>query len=135
MIKLLPDNNAGGHVEILVRVLMSETWLAFWNDLEAAVVTFEHLKVERDSDDDELWRACQRQQVVLITNNRNAIGPKSLERVIRAENTAHSLPVFTLADPDRLSMDRDYAESTAVSLLENLYRLDKLLGTGRLYLP
>ena len=38
MSRLLADNDAEGHVAILVRVLMSETWIAFWNDLELTVV-------------------------------------------------------------------------------------------------
>jgi hypothetical protein len=43
MIRLLADNNADGHVGILVRVLMSDAWIGIWNDLELAVVTFEDL--------------------------------------------------------------------------------------------
>lgn len=135
MIKLLADNNADGHVEILVRVLMSETWISFWNELELTVVSFENLGVSRNASDAELWRACQREQVVLITNNRNADDPDSLETTIRRENRADSLPVFTIADPELLRLDRDYAERTALRLLEYLARLDGIRGTGRLFLP
>jgi hypothetical protein len=43
--------------------------------------------------------------------------------------------VLTIADPDRLMRDRDYAERTAVQLLEFLLDLENLRGAGRLYGP
>jgi hypothetical protein len=135
MIRLLADNNAEGHVELLVRVLLSESWIGFWNELELAVVTFEELGLDRRASDAELWRVCQREQVVLITNNRNAEGPDSLELVVREENRSDSLPVFTLASPERLRVDGSYAEKTAARLLEYLVYLDELRGAGRIYVP
>jgi hypothetical protein len=135
MIRLLADNDAEGHVGILVRVLMSETWIAFWNDLGLAVVLFEDLGLHRDARDAEVWRTCQREQVVLITNNRNADDPDSLERTIREENRSDSLPVFTLANPEQIRVDRAYAERTALRLLEYLTYLDDARGAGRLFLP
>jgi len=135
MIRLLADNNADGHVGILVRVLMSEDWIAIWNDLELAVVTFEDLGLHRDTSDAVVWRACQREQVLLITNNRNADGPDSLETTIREEGQSDSLPVFTLANPEQIRVDRAYAERTALRLLEYLIYLDDARGSGRLFLP
>ena len=82
-----------------------------------------------------IWQACQHQEVVLITINRNAHGPDSLEVTIRAQNTPTSLPVFTLADGDRILHDKDYAERAAKRLLEYLLEIDKVRGTGRLFLP
>ncbi len=135
MIRLLADNDAEGYVEFLVRVLMSDTWIAFWKDLELALVSFEDLGLDRDATDAEVWRSCQREQVVLITNNRNADAPDSLETTIREENRSDSLPVFTLASSKRIQIDRAYAERMAISLLDCLTRLDSLRGTGRLFLP
>jgi hypothetical protein len=135
MIKLLADNDAEGHLAILVRVLSSESWIAIWNDLELTVVTFEELGLDRNASDVLVWRTCQREEVVLITNNRNAQGTDSLEMVLREENQPDSLPVFTLGTPDRVRTDRDYAERAAVLLLDYLGRLDSVRGAGRIFIP
>jgi len=135
MIKLLADNNATGHVRVLVRILMNETWIGFWNDLELAVVTFRDLGLDRKASDADLWRTCQREQVVLITSNRNADRPDSLQTILREENRSDCLPVFTLADPERVGNDRAYAEETALRLLEYLSQFDSVRGAGRLFLP
>ena len=82
-----------------------------------------------------IWRTCQREQLVLITGNRNDDGPDSLEAVIRDENRPDSLPVFTLANANRILRDRGYAEQVAVRLLDDLMRIDEVRGVGRLYLP
>jgi hypothetical protein len=135
MIKLLADNDAGGQVAILVRIISGEEWKAFWNELELSTVTFEDVQLPRDASDATLWRTCQREQVVLITNNRNADEPDSLETTIRAENQTDSLPVFTLARAQQINADRAYAEKTAISLLDYLMRLDSLRGKGRIFIP
>jgi hypothetical protein len=135
MIKLLADNNADGHVDVLVRFFVSDAWIAFWNELQLASVTFEDLGLDRSASDADLWRICQREQIVLITNNRNARGPDSLEAIIRAENHTGCLPVFTLANPDRIANDREYSERAAVSLLEYLISLDDARGMGRVFIP
>jgi len=49
----------------------------------------------------------------LIAGNRNDDGPDSLEAVIRDENQPDSLPVVTIANPDRMLNDRLYAEEVA----------------------
>ncbi|NLX95012.1 MAG: hypothetical protein GXY83_02430 [Rhodopirellula sp.] len=55
--------------------------------------------------------------------------------IVREENQPDSLPVFTLASPERLRADRTYAEQTAMRLLEYLVYLDELRGAGRIFLP
>src|SRR5262249_10326723 len=82
-----------------------------------------------------LWHTCQGLQIALVTANRNATGPDSLEATIRAHNKADSLPVFTLADAQRVLHSRDYAERAAAKLLDYLLNIDLVRGTGRLYLP
>ena len=47
----------------------------------------------------------------------------------------HSLPVFTLANEQRVLRDRLYAEAVADRLLEFLFDIDSYRGTGRLYVP
>jgi hypothetical protein len=135
MIRILADNNADGHVAFLVRLLISDEWIDLWNALNLATVEFENLELPRDADDAKLWRTCQQEQVILITSNRNASGPDSLESTIRNENRPDCLPVFTLSDAERIRVDRDYAERTAESLLEYLMRLDEVRGTGRIFIP
>jgi hypothetical protein len=135
MIKLLPDNDSGGQVAILVDFLIRDEWIEFWNDLGLTTVTFEDLKLRRDVSDAELWRTCQSEHVILITSNRNADDPESLENTIRHENRGDALPVFTLARAERINIDRDYAASTAISLLDYLSRLDQLRGMGRIFIP
>jgi hypothetical protein len=74
-------------------------------------------------------------QLVLVTGNRNDDGPDSLEAVIRNENQLDSLPVITIADPDRMLRDRLYADTVAERLLDYLMRIDEIRSTGRIYVP
>ncbi len=99
------------------------------------MVTFEDLGIDRSASDAILWRVCQREELVLVTNNRNAAGPDSLEMVVREENRPNSLPVFTLANPDRVRNDGEYAEQVAARLLDYLIYLDEVRGAGRIFIP
>jgi hypothetical protein len=98
---ILADHNADGHFEVLLRTLLSDEWLGLWNELDVPVLTFAEIGLPPDVDDATLWRTCQREQVVLITNNRNTEGPESLQHVIRTETSRVCLPVFTLANLSR----------------------------------
>ncbi len=82
-----------------------------------------------------IWQACQTRQVALLTANRNADRPDSLEETIRRENTPDCLPVFTFADATRIIRDRNYAERVAVRLLEYFLEIDNVRGAGRLFVP
>ena len=66
-----------------VRVFPSDAWIAFWNDLESATVTFEDLGLRRYATTLYCGITRQREQIVLITSNRNADAPDSLETIIR----------------------------------------------------
>lgn len=132
---ILADHNADGHVEVLLRTWLSDEWLAMWNELDVPLLTFAALGLSSDVDDATLWRTCQQEQVVLITNNRNAEGPGSLQHVIRSETTVACWPVFTLANAERIRKDKDYAERTAVRLLEYLLDIENYRGTARIYVP
>ncbi len=107
---ILADANDEGHLALLLR-LFQEGW-------------------RRD-----VWEACQREQVILLTANRNDDGAESLEATIQQHNTPASLPVFTLANDQHVLRDRLYAEAVAARLLEFLFDIDSYRGTGRLYLP
>ncbi len=132
---ILADVNIEGILVHLGRIWLSDTWRDFWLDLGISIESFESLGLNLDSPDGTVWRACQDHALILITANRNADGPASLEMVIRAENQPESLPVITLADARRVLRDNAYAEKTAEQILDYLMRVDQVRGAGRLYVP
>jgi hypothetical protein len=132
---ILADNDSKGSVGVILRICSSDTWRDLWNDLGLSVQSFSALGLAPHSSDAVVWRTCQEQKLVLITGNRNADGPDSLELVIRIENQPDSLPTVTLADPERILNDRTYAEKAAERLLDYLIRIDDFRGAGRLYVP
>lgn len=132
---LLADINAVGYVETLVRLMQSEPWSEFWTWLGISLRTFEEVGLSPTSSDLDIWRTCQAEQLVLITDNRNDDSPTSLEATIERLNRADSLPVFTIADHDKLRTSRSYAERVVESLLDYLLRIDEVRGAGRLFLP
>jgi hypothetical protein len=97
--------------------------------------TFEDFDLPVDATDAAIWQACQDHDLLLITGNRNAEGPESLEMTMRQRHAAPCLPVLTLADPDRIQRERPYAEAVVERLFDILIDPDALRGTGRLYLP
>jgi hypothetical protein len=132
---ILADNDVEGHVERLLLLLESDPWREIWASLSFTVESFETVGLERNVLDSVLWQKCQERQVILITGNRNKQGPDSLEATIQSRNTLQSLPVFTLADRDRILTEKAYAQRAADRLMEYLFDLDQYRGTGRLYLP
>jgi hypothetical protein len=132
---ILGDINIQGHLRILVNVLEGEDWREFWNSLHLTVLTFPDVNLSQQTSDDIVWQTCQHEQLILVTANRNADGPDSLEATLRTQNTATSLPVFTIADAKRVLRSREYAERVALRLLDYLLDIDRVRGAGRLYLP
>jgi hypothetical protein len=132
---ILADINVGKQRRAILAIWDSDTWRDLWKGLGLSVVSFPALGLSYNSPDVVIWRTCQREGLVLITGNRNDDGPDSLEAVIREENKPESLPVLTLANPNRVLQDRLYAETVAESLLGYLMRIDEVRGAGRLYVP
>lgn len=132
---ILPDINAGKHIRALMSVWNSDSWRDLWYGLGLAVASFPALGLAYDAADADVWRTCQKEGLVLITGNRNNDASDSLEAVIRDENLAISLPVITIANPDRVLRDRFYAELVAERLLEQLFAIDSYRGAGRIYVP
>jgi hypothetical protein len=97
--------------------------------------SFHELGLTSTVADDVLWQVCQQQQIVLVTANRNDEAPNSLEATIRSQNREDCLPVFTVADAQRILNDRNYARRVAEKLLEHLFAIDRVRGTGRMYVP
>src|SRR5262245_2826606 len=131
---LLADNDVGGAVTALRYILEGREWGPYTALLDIHFTSFDEVGLRRDAPDPLVWQTCQRLSAVLLTANR-AGGENSLDEVIRAHAGAGTLPVVTIADPQRLVRDRAYAESAAVWLLDYLDRMDSLLGTGRLFIP
>jgi hypothetical protein len=132
---LLADVNIEGHFRVLLQLLQAEARRELWTFLNLGALTFPDLHLLADTLDVIVWQTCQREQLVLVTGNRNARGPDSLEWAIRTLNTPASLPVITLADPNRILADRPYGERVADRLLETLYDLENYRGAGRIYVP
>ncbi len=135
LLRILSDINAVGDVKRLVRLLKHGRWGDMWAELEIDLLEFADLALPDDASDSAIWDACQDKGAVLITRNRNADGPDSLEMTLRGRNAIDSMPVFTLADPDRIQRDRIYAKLVADSLIEHLFDLETYRGAGRIYLP
>jgi len=132
---LLADVNNVKQVRVLLMLLQEESRGEFWLHLGLTTPTFGELGLHPRSPDTDVWLKCQAEELLLITANRNDDGPDSLEATIRRHGTPQSLPVFTLADANRVLSERSYAELVADRLLEYLYDMGNLRGVGRLYLP
>ena len=132
---ILADANCEGHLALLLR-LFQEGWRHdVWESLHLTPRSLSDLGLQPDASDRAVWEACQREQVILLTANRNDAGPDSLEATIQQYNTPASFPVFTLANEQRVLRDRLYAAAVADRLLEFLFDIDRYRGTGRLYVP
>ena len=132
---ILADANITGHVERLFQIIEGDVWSEFWTGLGLRRATFSELNLAAETPDDELWQFCQENKLLLITANRRDKSDDSLESTIRQFNTEDCLPVLTLANSERVLLDRDYAETVVERLLETLVDINVLRGTGRLYLP
>ena len=106
---IMADNDIQGHMNVIMRLLLSDAWRDIWVSLNLSVRTFADLSLETNVSDADLWHACQKDEVVLITGNRNKESADSLEATIESHNTPSSLPVLTLSDPDRVVQSREYA--------------------------
>ena len=131
---ILADNDVGGAVAALRRILESEEWAEFSATLALRFVEFADLGLARDASDRVVWQTCQEVGAVLMTGNR-ASGDNSLEQTIQDHAGTDSLPVVTIGDPQRLVRDWAYASECAMRLLDLLERIETLRGTGRLFIP
>jgi hypothetical protein len=132
---ILADINAQGQVEYLVQRMQAEPWTDFWKALGVELRHFNEVGLSATSSDLEIWQICQKEQLILITDNRNLDSKDSLEATIREYNTSDCLPVFTIADLGKFRNSRSYADRVLEMLYEYLLRIDTVRGTGRLYLP
>ena len=132
---IMADHNVEGHLARLIDIWTSPDWFDLWDGVGCEIQSFERLGLATNATDRELWNACQANDIVLLTGNRNEEDQDSLEAVIRESVGDPNLPVITIADPDRVMNDTDYAEEVSARVLEYLIDLDKVRGAGRLYVP
>ena len=132
---ILGDVNIQGHVDLLVVRMQAEPWKLFWDYLHVQYVHFADVGLAPSALDSVVWETCQKEELVLITDNRNQQDLDSLEATTQTRNTPTSLPVFTIANVPHLRASRDYADRIIDKLLDALLRIDALRGSGRLYLP
>ena len=135
MTGILADHNLVGQVRAVVGRLEREPWPELWAALGLRFLTLSDLGLNERTPDDVIWRLCQADQLILITANRNQDGSDSLGAMILHENTPVSLPVFTISTADRVLQDDAYLDRVAKRLIEYLYEIDTIRGTGRLFLP
>jgi predicted nuclease of predicted toxin-antitoxin system len=132
---ILADVNIQGHVDALVVRMQNEPWKLFWDHLHLRYFHFADTGLAPDAVDSLVWETCQREGLILITDNRNKKDQDSLEATIQAHNTPTCLPVFTIGNVSHLRASRDYADRVIDKLLDSLLGIEALRGTGRLYLP
>jgi hypothetical protein len=116
MQRILSDHDVQGHVSRFMDICQRPPWVGLWHELACVLCTFEDFDLSNDATDTTIWHTCQNHDILMITGNRNAEGPKSLEMTIRQHNTPNCLAILTLADPDRIQRDRLYAEAVVERL-------------------
>jgi len=134
-LSLVADANVEGHLNYLINRIAAGEYGEYWDLLGVRVIDLADLGLGPESPDVEVWRACQREQAVLITANRNRDGEDSLDATIRREGDLTSLPVLTLGDPDRLRHSPEYADRVIARLVLIMDEIEAHRGAGRLYLP
>lgn len=95
---------------------------------------FRDIGLPHGSNDREVWHFAQQYGMVLLTANRRMKEESSLERTIRDENTATSLPVLTIGNKNRV-IEREYREKCLSRLLDIVVYLDDYRGAGRIFIP
>ena len=131
MTTILVDHDMEGQAVVLRGSLAAEGWLDL---LPLQLITLADAGLPIESDDRKVWRFCQENQMLLLTNNRSMKDPDALEQVIREENTESSWPVLTVGNSKRM-YEREYREACAVRLLEIVMNLQNYFGAGRVYIP
>lgn len=133
-ILIVADNDVGGAVLALRRIIESAAWAVLSAPLVLEFKTFADIGLGHNAPDLVVWTTCQQLGAVLITGNR-AGGADSLDEAIRQISSPASLPVVTIGDADRLVREPSYAEAAALGLIDLLERIETLRGSGRLYIP
>lgn len=132
---ILADANIEGQGAVIWMRMQASEWRDFTAHLDVSFRTFRDVSLDPASPDDLVWRFCQAHGYYLLTGNRNADSEDSLEVTLRREGTPASLPIFTLAMPDRVYYSRAFLDRVVDKLFDYLLDVDNIRGSGRLYLP
>jgi predicted nuclease of predicted toxin-antitoxin system len=127
----LIDYNLTGDAVLFWGTLSAEGWLDL---LSIRFLTFPDVGLRMDSSDRAVWQIAQTNQTILITANRNVRGGDSLEQTMREENTATSLPILTIGNPDRFD-ESSYRQKCATRLIEILLDLENYMRVGLIFIP
>lgn len=132
MIRLLADHDVERHS----RLVWGQFSEVEWHGISiSSLAMLADAGLPRTATDREIWSYCQQAGCLLITANRNMKGADSLEAVIRELGTATSLPVLTIADPERVLEDALYRELCAYRIADIALELDGNRGCARLFIP
>jgi hypothetical protein len=130
-ITLLLDHDLEGLAPFLKAGWRETGWDQY---LHLELLRLRDLNVPDDASDQDIWRYVQREQLLLLTNNRNRENDTSLQATIERENTPDSLSVLTVSDKDRLILPA-YRQQAAHKLAAVIIDLANYLGVGRVFLP
>lgn len=122
-------------MENVLRILEGTEWNELWLSLRADLFIFPDFQLDQRTPDSVIWRRCQTEKLILVNANRNMDGEDSLAWVIRTEGSENDLPVLTVSDGEALKSDREYVRRVSIRILEIMFDIEKLRGTGRLYIP
>jgi len=132
VITILSDHNIEGQAKLLWGTLGAEGWLSL---ISLELVTFQEVGLPIDSNDREVWRFAQANNLILLTTNRNMEDENSLEQTMLEENTMTSLPVLTIGNQEQILYDTSYRQRCAERLVDVLLDLENYLGTRRVFIP
>jgi hypothetical protein len=128
---ILVDYNLNRQAILLSGSLVNGGWLDL---VPIRFVNFAEIGLPADSNDRVVWQFAQANRMLLLTGNRNAKSQDSLEQVMRQENTPISLPIITIANPERVN-EYNYREMCVEKLVEIVIDIQDYMGTGRLFIP
>ena len=97
MLAIMADHDIEGQVQLVLHLLMSPEWHALWTELAVRVESFASADLSINTPDAALWQFCQRQQIILITGNRNEDGPESLEAVLQGSKCLSKINFILIA--------------------------------------
>ena len=94
---ILPDANAIGQIDALVRQMQVAPWAEFWNGLGLQLRHFADFGLSLAATDAEIWHVCQAEQLILITDNRNWLPRTPLKLPFDCTTNPIACPYLQLA--------------------------------------
>ncbi len=134
---VLLDNHYGHLASIIERVWQQANVFV---DLEREGVQIVKLAevLPHDTNDRTLWKFCQDQHCLLVTDDRSGRDPDGLQCVIDECAQLDSLPVLTPGNRERVLKDSEYQRCVCLSIADvivDVIWFGKFLGEGRVFLP